>query len=164
MIILKSRPHLAATPDFILSCDCHGDVPVEIKCPFTMKNSHSLIIDMAKMLNVFVCAKNGELTLRENHEYYYQVQLQILLMNSTFGYFVVWSPYDLWFIEITRNETFLHSRLLKAEIFFLNVILPEMLGNFFTKSRCRLSDLQTNDLFRDSQKDTYYNSSLLYRV
>ena len=75
LIISKSHPYLAAFPDRIFTCICHGRGLVEVKCPYSVKGK-----------NIRECAKNNkgfcllseestnELRLDHNHEYYSQFQ------------------------------------------------------------------------------------------
>jgi len=39
----------------------------------------------------WVCLKNGELFVKENHNYFYQVQGQLHIAHKLYGYFIIWS-------------------------------------------------------------------------
>lgn len=75
LYISTDHPHIGASPDAVLSCDCCGKFTVEIKCPFCKKDaSLSEVSD-----NKFYLQKDseGNLKLDPCHEYYYQVQTQL---------------------------------------------------------------------------------------
>ena len=68
LIIDEEYPFNAATPDGYRQCACCGDGVVEIKCPFCAKDSDP-------ELSAFL--KDGHLPC--SHQYYYQVQTQMLV-------------------------------------------------------------------------------------
>ena len=37
LFIDPNRPYIAASPDGMFSCACHGDAVIEIKCPFKIR-------------------------------------------------------------------------------------------------------------------------------
>lgn len=127
-IIRPHEPHLGASPDAILSCDCHGKFPLEIKCPYSIKYSKNLEADLIGLLNPFIIINCGRAQLKKSQEYFYQIQLQMHVVEATFGIFAVWCPSDSITLIIQKDYTFLSTRLLTAEIFFKRVILPEMIG------------------------------------
>lgn len=70
-----SYPHLGATPDGIISCDCCGDGVIEIKFPYKHRDEHPHhVIDLQFYLKQ---DKDGELCLYRNNEYYCQIQGQL---------------------------------------------------------------------------------------
>uniref|UniRef100_A0A1X7V4J3 YqaJ viral recombinase domain-containing protein n=1 Tax=Amphimedon queenslandica TaxID=400682 RepID=A0A1X7V4J3_AMPQE len=65
-------PFLGASPDAIVSCECHGHGVVEVKCPFRIEDK--LPEDNIKG---FFMKKVDVWSLQHDHAYYYQVQLQM---------------------------------------------------------------------------------------
>ena len=65
-------PHLGATPDGIVTCDCCGKGLIEIKCPFKHRAEHPKNVGDPS----FYLKRNedGELHLCHNHEYFYQIR------------------------------------------------------------------------------------------
>ena len=78
LIIDEEYPFIATTPDGYRQCACCGDGVVEIKCPFCAKDSDP-------ELSAFL--KDGHLPC--SHQYYYQVQTQMLVCRVEFADFVV---------------------------------------------------------------------------
>ncbi|KAL3881744.1 hypothetical protein ACJMK2_028139 [Sinanodonta woodiana] len=64
LVLNKMYPHLGASPDGSGSCDCCGDVCIEIKCLFGKKDSK--IDDTFECLETF----GGQLRLKRKHQYY----------------------------------------------------------------------------------------------
>ncbi|WAR00104.1 LOW QUALITY PROTEIN: hypothetical protein MAR_024476, partial [Mya arenaria] len=73
-IILSEQPHIGASPDAMMSCDCCGKSTVEVKCPFCAKDC--LIKDVVDKNFCLQKDQDGKLCLSNSHQYYYQVQTQ----------------------------------------------------------------------------------------
>ncbi|XP_032789728.2 uncharacterized protein LOC116926910 isoform X2 [Daphnia magna] len=76
-LISTAFPFLAASPDAIFSCPCHGSGVIEIKCPFKFKNG---LISTAAKTKGFPLIYNEETrmySMDQDHAYYFQVQLQL---------------------------------------------------------------------------------------
>ena len=86
--ICVQYPYLGASPDAIVTCDCCGKRPLEVKNPF--KYRHMPIAEYAKQKDFCLEAhSDGTISLKYNHQYYSQVQLQMLSVGSDVGYFCV---------------------------------------------------------------------------
>ena len=74
-------PLMGASPDGTVSCQCHGDGCVEVKCPFNQRNNS---IDEAAADTKFCLRRkvDGVFTLPQNHPYYGQTQCQMFLTRS----------------------------------------------------------------------------------
>ena len=69
-----------------------------------------------------------------NHSYYYQVQTQLLVTGFKFCDFFVWTEKDT-FLETIRVDTEIQADILsKTTSLFCNVLLPELVGKYFTDS------------------------------
>lgn len=85
------------------------------------------------MVDPYIIETNGVISLKKDHQYYFQTQMEMFSTERSFCQFGVWSKTDLLIILVERNDEFLIENLLKAEEFFLKVILPELLGKFFSR-------------------------------
>ena len=83
-----------ASPDSFLDCTCFGKGVLEVKCPYCVQSSS---LDDAAQKPSFRLTKlsNGNLTLRKDHQYYYQCQLQLMVTERAHCDFVVWTPNEL---------------------------------------------------------------------
>ena len=120
-------PFIAATPDGFSRCACCGEGVVEIKCPYCTKDSDP-------ELSTFL----SDGSLPSSHQYYYQVQTQMLVCNVEFADFVVCTfPNDkpTFYIErIEVDSDFLANCIMKSGDFYKVGIMPELLGRWFTRS------------------------------
>lgn len=88
VFVCTQYPFIAASPDAIVTCDCCGVRPLEVKNPF--KYRHMSIRNYAAQKDSCLkIVENGAISLRYEHAYYTQVQLQILATGAEAGYFCV---------------------------------------------------------------------------
>lgn len=129
VVLWNTNPIIAASPDALVSCSCCGVRPLEVKNPFT--HSDLSISQFASQPNSCLhITSSGEIKLKTNHDYYYQVQAQILVEHAEVGYFCLKtaSPYDnLHCEEIDFDPMLMAETIEKVQIFFKLVVAPELL-------------------------------------
>ncbi|XP_057290012.1 uncharacterized protein LOC130612675 [Hydractinia symbiolongicarpus] len=117
-------PYLGASPDGIVQCDCHSLGLVEIKCPYKFKKS------LKNWRQNKLCPINLTGEFKQNHAYYFQVQHQMLVTDTKYCDFFVFSQgkhaEDTFLLRVKRNDKFCQSLLLKLSETFQKVILPEL--------------------------------------
>ena len=74
---------IGATPDGLISCSCCGQGVLEIKCPFSIRN--------ASPYTAAYLETTGSGRLKRSHDYHYQVQGQLGLLERGFCDFVTWT-------------------------------------------------------------------------
>jgi len=143
LVINSQWPYVGASPDGIVECKCHGKGVLEIKCPFCHKES--TLKDAA--VDREFCLKqqpgDGQLHLDPNHAYYYQIQTQLFVCNVEYADFCVCTfmrddsnSYDdsgIHIERIERNPNFWDGCIEKAQHFFKISLLPELMGNWYTR-------------------------------
>ena len=113
-------PLIGASLDGYVTCNCCAQPGIlEIKCPLCAKSGTDLTADEMKGF----CLKRNEqniLTLDKEHTYFYQVQMQLFVTNSSFCDFIVWLENDQeFFIEhIEPDIEFFQQNLDKVRDFF----------------------------------------------
>ena len=115
-------PFLGASPDGIVSFSYHAEKLLEIKCPFKYRN----IISGCEQNKDFPIDDNKE--MKQNHRYYDQVQLQMLVCSKTMCDFFVYissAPEENFLITVPCNYGLLEKLLNNLKTKFMNVILPE---------------------------------------
>lgn len=135
LFLSVEEPYLAASPDGTFFCPCHGSGVIEVKCPFNHRNS---LISQALLDPTFPLdydESTQEYFLKQDHEYYYQMQLQLFVTKNQFGFFVVYTSIDFIFVEVPYDANLLQQCIPKAKQFFLNVIMPELLAGYFVLKR-----------------------------
>ena len=108
-------PHLGASPDGLTSCSCCGEGLLEVKCPYSIRHTTPS------------SARYMEATkLSRKHDYYYQVQGQLGILERSFCDFVSWTPKGMN-IERIKYECLFEDMCTKLTWFFVIVILPKIL-------------------------------------
>lgn len=132
LMVSSKYPHIGASPDGIWSCDCCGTGILEIKCPFKGKDKG--IIAYANVRGSSIEQLNdGSFSLKKDHEYYFQVQMQLFVASFEIAHFVVWTNLGLQIIEVPADKGFWSLNYPKTVSFFKNVILPEMIGQYYSR-------------------------------
>ena len=72
--------------------------------------------------------------LNRSHPYHYQVQTQIFLSKSQYCDFVVFTLKDLFVERIELDSKFCKAMVENAADVYRQIILPELLGQVFTRS------------------------------
>ena len=138
LLIDPANPFIGASPDGIVHCSCCGTGVLEIKCPYSCKEKP--FDERAQERSFFLEAgASGDLVLKKEHAYYYQVQLQMKLCHGDYCDFVVWREDNLIRQRITFDSRFISKALQGIPAFVKACILPEIVGKYFTKP-AKLSD------------------------
>ena len=134
-------PHIGASPDGIVQCDCCDKHVLEIKCPYSHREDS--IEDAVANDRQFCLIKQGDSF--QNHAYYYQVQTQIFVCDVPYCDFCLLTfdssnkKPSLYIEHIERNESFWDTCVVKSERFFNTCLLPEILGHWYTSPTVPLS-------------------------
>ena len=81
-------------------------------------------------------ATDRKMKLVEEHNYFYQVQLQMLCTDTKFADFFIWSPRveeGIFHIErISRSAVVCETIIRRSCSFFFQSIIPELLGKYYS--------------------------------
>ncbi len=130
LIVDTDMPYIAASPDALFECECHGLRPVEIKCPHSVKEG-PVEAQLDKLS--FIKVENGTIKMNKAHKYYGQVQTQLAVLrqirgHSQVGYFCVWSPVgDPLILEVPFDLHFWKKMKANLVDFFREYIAPRLL-------------------------------------
>ena len=112
-------PQFVASPDGLIYCDCHGNGVLEIKCPYKYKDG----FEKCESSQNFLLDLNDSIKI--NHEYYYQVQGQMLVLdNRNYCDFHIWSKNEQKVCQVEKNVSFSHNMLVQLRNVFILKILP----------------------------------------
>ena len=124
--VLPESPYLAASPDGLIECKCHGKGVLEIKCPYKYKDS----LDGWKSDSNFPVSSDG--VIRQNHQYYFQVQHQLLVTGRSYCHFFIWTKgekeSDKLLLTIEEDSQFCLKLQEQCCKVFFNFILPEIVS------------------------------------
>jgi len=123
LIINLRYPHFGASPDAIVECAGCGVGCVEITCPLSLCDKSKEEMEAGSACLVL---EDGDYTLDKNHEYYYQVQMQLHVSNLPYCDFVMWTPTVLWIERVSMNEAFWKEHSETATTFLYVAVLPEL--------------------------------------
>ena len=107
LFIDTDNPFLGASPDGIAQCDCCEERVVEIKCPYCFKEG----LPDEDSTNFCMVNKEGKWSLKQNHAYFYQVQLQLHVCNLNYADFVLWTKQDTIVERLDKNSAFIREKL-----------------------------------------------------
>jgi len=138
LVINSQWPFIAATPDGVINCTCHGQGVLEIKCPYSHRYES---VEEAASNDKKFCLKEdqGIIKLDSTHAYYHQIQTQLFVCNVDYCDFCVCtfptqSEGSALYIErVRRDATFWEDCVTKSKLFFTTCLLPEILGNWYTR-------------------------------
>jgi len=150
LVLKPSYPYLGASPDGIVQCSCCGKGVLEVKCPYSCRCK--AFKDAMNDANFFLsCSSDGQVVLKTNHAYYYQIQLQMALCEVNYCDFVIWSPSETLILRIEKNTDFVKTAIDKASVFYKVCVLPELLGKWYSKPPSISAPAATNDKNQDGK-------------
>ena len=119
---------LGCSPDdWVVDPDSTEDTNgiVEYKCPYTAREMTPEAA-CGNLKGFFCTLENRMVTLRRNHNYYYQVQGALGVTGLKWCDFVVWTPQGISIERISFDLAFWESMTPKLEHFFDSAVLPEL--------------------------------------
>ena len=121
-IYLDNTGTLGASPDRLVGS--HG--LLEIKCLYTQRNS-TVESGLGSKDFPLSCDANGRITLKENHDYYHQVQGQLYLSGRTTCTVAFWTPANMLLVPVTKDPAWA-PKLHLLRNFYQNQLLPKMIN------------------------------------
>ena len=115
LFLSSTYPCLGASPDGIASCSCYGVGCLEIKCPYCdrEKNIDNIVQKSLCIVKVNNCI------LKENHHYFYQIQLQLLVTNYKYCDLFLGTKTDNIRIRIVPHDAVQMEIVEMSKMFFL---------------------------------------------
>ncbi|GLV43867.1 hypothetical protein CBL_11553 [Carabus blaptoides fortunei] len=133
LVLNPQHPYFGASPDSLIRCDCCGQGCLEVKCPYCA-NEVGIQETLEKSKKFYLKKiEDGTVELRKDHQYFFQIQMQLALTERMYCDFVVWSKQDIYYERIEADVQFWLTNKPYADKYFHKIILPELLGKIFTK-------------------------------
>lgn len=133
-IINPDLPWIGASPDGMVTCTCHGDGVLEIKCPFNSRDRS--LNESCRDSSFCLCiGEDGTMELKTDHKFMYQVQVQMHVSMVSYCDFIVWTPQEFFIQRIKYDPVFFHNAYLEVVEFIKTRVLPELLGKWYTAPR-----------------------------
>ena len=148
---------MGASPDGLISCDCHGDGVLEIKCATKYFNEDPKSANVIKNLD-YICND----TVSKSHKYYSQMQLQMGITGRKWCDFVVFTckcledAVDPLIIRVEFDKVHYLSIVNAAEKFWYEHLLREMVLKEMVSGQveCEIDTIKSNC---DSEKQATNN-------
>lgn len=134
LTISPHMPCFAGSPDGLVSCSCHGNGCVEIKC-INIQDPIELENFLTRPPNNIFNKHGDQYSFEETHELFYRIQLHININNLQYCDCVIWTPQKSFVVQAFANSYFWTLEMYKALTFHELVIMPELLGKFYTKNK-----------------------------
>lgn len=135
LLVSTIWPQFGASPDRLVFCECCLGGCLEVKCPYSLHTGNIVDInEYAASKASCLVDKGGQLSLSKSHSYYFQVQAQIFVSQLRYCDFVIWSPNVFFKERILPDFEFWKKYCEIGEKFHSEVIMPELLGKFFTRN------------------------------
>ena len=128
LILSEAYPRFGASPDGLVTCECCGNGCLEIKCPYTCKDSASIEIGWLEK-------HDGMTKLKRQHPYYYQIQMSLFVTDRQYCDLFVWCPNASHLERITKDNELWTEMSKKASDFHVKCVMPELLGHYFTQKQ-----------------------------
>lgn len=127
-VIHPQHGWLGCSPDdWVVDPDSAEDTNgiAEYKCPYTAREMTPEAA--CNHIKGFFCTLEGErVTLRQSHNYYYQIQGALGVTGRQWCDFVVWTTRGISIERIQFDQAFWESMTIKLEHFFDTAVLPEL--------------------------------------
>lgn len=118
-----SHPFLAASPDAIID----DNSIAEVKCSYTSKHENTTEESVS-----FLKIAKGSLELDKLHDYYYQIQRQLLCTECTNQLFLILYTFKyLKIIDVPRDQEFICIMLEKLESFLYQHFKKAVLNSYY---------------------------------
>ena len=126
LFVSVKYPFLAASPDGLVECACHGKGCLEIKCTWTHRDKTVKTAAEAPGTCLTVTSDKS-LKLKTSHTYYPQVQLHIEASSTHYCDFFYCTSNDYHKERIFHDRKFWERSLPKLKAFFEKCIVPELI-------------------------------------
>jgi hypothetical protein len=128
LVIHQKQPWICASPDGLVVSKNKIKKLLEIKCPYTCKDT-LLIKEDDGHLRVPYLQYNDKKTiilLKKNHNYFSQCQIQMYCTGLDECDLFIFTKQDCITISVKRDNIFLEKLVKKMEHFYFNYYLPEL--------------------------------------
>ena len=126
LFLHKTHPYLGATPDGLVSCMCHGEGVLEIKCPKSCASEQPNEQNVPYLNR----SETGYLELKKNHSYYAQVQGQMAITGRFWCHFFIYSLAGFVLLEIHFDKLWWDDLQADLIYFYEKFMSPKILSKY----------------------------------
>ena len=135
LFINPQFPILGASPDGIVECECCGVGVLEIKCPYCVRDctEETEFLEKVNYLKSVTNEKENY-GLDKDHSFFYQIQCQLFVADKEYCDFMVWNKAVHFIQRFYQDDAFWQKNYPLAVEYFHGIVMPELLGKFWTRS------------------------------
>lgn len=128
LVVHQRQPWMCASPDGLVIHSNKVKKLLEIKCPFTCKDTFLIDKDNGKLKVPYLeyGRETNIINLKRNHNYYTQCQIQMYCTGLEECDLFVCTKQDCITVLVKRDNLFLENLVKKMEHFYFNYYLPEL--------------------------------------
>lgn len=126
LVVSQDHPFLSCSPDGVID----STLLLEVKCPYSAKDKPISHVTVPYLKQT----GESEYFLEQTHDYYYQIQGQLLCTGAKKCILAVYTIVDIKYITLERNEIFIENMVAKLKAFFENYFKPALLEKRFYKT------------------------------
>ena len=141
-IIDKEHPYISASPDLFIECLCCGKALVEIKCPYSIRDSAPSKSNLKQLETL----NNGEVKLKLNHPHYFQIQGQLGITSLKNCWYFVYTDHGQYIENILFSNEFYQNILKNLKEFWYKHLAKYLL---FGKQNIMVSSIQTEEILKN---------------
>lgn len=119
LFVSKTHPFLGASPDGLLGKK--GVIEVKRVHPYEAEN-----LEQALLRQHIIKDIDGSQPLNPNHQYYYQVQMQMFCTGRTWAHFVASDGKNIIIKTVLHDKEFIDAILSKLKNFYYDILLLEL--------------------------------------
>lgn len=131
LVISKPRPYLGASPNRRMA----EFTLLDVRCPYSSRDRVIGPITVPYLCHL----EDGQLALKEDHAYMYEIQGQLEVTGREFCDLIVYTYCDLKVISISKNTEFINKMLVKLDDFYENYFLAALLEKHYYRNYCDYS-------------------------
>ena len=147
--------YLAASPDLLVTCHCCGNGVIEIKCPESVCES----VPSEENLDYLIQDVDNLIKLKKNHNYYTQIQGQMVIANSTYSWFFVYTFNGYHLEKIFFDEVYWSSTLKNLTWFWHNELASYLLYNRDHKTDTISFNKNSDLILNEKEQSTSQNAA-----
>ena len=129
LVLLEENPFTGASPDSNVDCSCCGRGVLKVKCPSSIKRENL----SHENLSFLTLRENDKVTLKQNHSFWYQLQIQKGVTGKNHCDFFIYIHFGAHQERITLNPEIWKNFLQTLQEFWYKYLAPEILSKNFRR-------------------------------
>lgn len=130
LTIREDYPEFGCSPDGLVFSQYNEPRLLEIKCPFSLKSVppekyEDVLNDNQKKTFCLEKNWNGDIVLKQEHTYYYQIQFSLGILGIEDADLVIYTLKDILVIPVKFDSNWWNNNVHQLKEFHHNVLVPE---------------------------------------